>query len=179
VERSKDAKGGQEVAVARATSEQTSEPAGAPRPASEPEIPLEQCAEIAAEIGMKEAERAGVLKAKGLSEPAWAGVEGRWADAISEAVEGGDRTMLETFDAVYVATQERLGKRIGVPEYARILVGIERGEVGAVLAELKLNLSDLVRIQRVWSKRLTESVPLGIEVEKAIDVARGARAPGG
>jgi hypothetical protein len=146
---------------------------------SAPDISLERCAEIAAEIGMKESARAGVLKANGLSGPAWASVEGGWADAISDAAEGGDRTMLETFDAVYVATQERLGKRIGVQEYAHILVGIERGEVGAVLAELKLNLADLVRIQRVWAKRLTESKPLGAEVEKAIEVARAARAPGG
>jgi hypothetical protein len=74
-----------------------------------------------------------------------------------------------------VATLERLGKRIGVHEYARILVGIERGEVGGVLASLELALSDLVRIQRVWAKRLAETPPLGVEVEKAVDAIRSAK----
>jgi hypothetical protein len=117
-----------------------------------------------------------VLKANGLSIASWADIDEKWADAIATALETGDRALVGTFDATYVATQERLGKRIGVVEYARILVGIERGEVGGVLASLELALSDLVRIQRVWAKKLAETPALGAEVEKAVDAIRSAPA---
>jgi hypothetical protein len=146
---------------------------GAAGAAADPGALIEQFAIIAAELTMK-AERADVLKAHGLSEESWIDLEERWANAMTQATESGDRGMLEAFDAAYVAAQERMGKRLGVGEYARILVGIERGEVGRVLAELELKLSDLVRVQRVWSKRLASSPELGIEVEKAVEAARGA-----
>jgi hypothetical protein len=158
-------------------------PAAAPAAAKAPDpgvaevsASIERYAAIAAEIGMKGSDRSNVLKANGLSIASWADIDEKWADAIATALETDDRALVGTFDATYVATQERLGKRIGVVEYARILVGIERGEVGGVLASLELALSDLVRIQRVWAKKLAETPALGAEVEKAVDAIRSAPA---
>lgn len=149
----------------------------APDPgAAEASASIEKYAAIAAEIGMKGSDRGKVLKANGLSMASWADIDEKWSDAIAQALETGDRALVDAFDAAYVATQERLGKRIGVVEYARILVGIERGEVGGVLASLELVLSDLVRIQRVWAKKLAEKPALGAEVEKAVDAIRGQQA---
>lgn len=129
-------------------------------------------AAIAAEIGMKGSNKGKVLKANGLSTASWADIDEKWSDAVAQALETGDRALVDAFDAAYIATQERLGKRIGVVEYARILVGIERGEVGRVLASLELALSDLVRIQRVWAKKLAATPALGAEVEKTVDAIR-------
>jgi hypothetical protein len=155
-------------------------PPEAPPPdpgAAEVSASIERYAAIAAEIGMKGSSRPKVLKANGLSDASWAGIDARWSEALAQDMETGDRALVDVFDATYVATQEKLGKRIGVHEYARILVGIERGEVGGVLASLDLALSDLVRIQRVWAKRLAAAPPLGVEVEKAVDAIRaGAKA---
>jgi hypothetical protein len=152
-------------------------PAAAPDPrVAEVSASIERYAAIAAEIGMKGSDRSKVLKANGLSIASWADIDEKWADAIATDLETGDRALVDTFDATYVATQERLGKRIGVVEYARILVGIERGEVGGVLASLELALSDLVQIQRVWAKKLAETPALGAEVEKAVETIRSAPA---
>ena len=157
------------------------EPPKAPEPRppdpgeAEVSASVERYAAIAAELRMKGSDRSQILKANGLSSASWADIDERWSEAIAQALESGDRALVHAFDASYVATLERLGKRIGVHEYARILVGIERGEVGGVLASLELALSDLVRIQRVWAKRLAETPPLGVEVEKAVDAIRSAK----
>lgn len=140
--------------------------------AAEVAASIEKYAAIAAEIGMKGSNKGKVLKANGLSTASWADIDEKWSDAVAQALETGDRALVDAFDAAYIATQERLGKRIGVVEYARILVGIERGEVGRVLASLELALSDLVRIQRVWAKKLAATPALGAEVEKTVDAIR-------
>ncbi len=56
--------------------------------------------------------------------------------------------------------------------YARLQVGVERGAVGQVLAELDLELGDLVRLQRVWAKRIAGDVELGAALARAVDEAR-------
>ena len=62
--------------------------------------------------------------------------------------------------------------KISVRDYARIQVGIERGAVGPVLAEMKLQLTDLVRIQRMWSVRLSLTPALNAELAAAMAEAR-------
>ncbi len=62
--------------------------------------------------------------------------------------------------------------KISVHDYARIQVGIERGAVGLVLAEMKLQLTDLVRIQRMWSVRLSLTPALNAELAAAMAEAR-------
>ena len=54
----------------------------------------------------------------------------------------------------------------------RIQVGIERGEVGRVLSELSLELGDLMRLQRVWTKRLSESAELAASLSRAVEETR-------
>jgi hypothetical protein len=91
---------------------------------------------------------------------------------MSEQSERGERALQSTFDAAYVAAQGRLRKPIGVREYARIQVGLERGEVGRVLVELELQLSDLMRLQRVWTKKLADAPKLAAELGRAVEEAR-------
>ena len=60
-------------------------------------------------------------------------------------------------------------------EYARIVVAIERGEAGRVLGELKLQLSDLMRIQLDWSKKTASDPELNAQAKAAIQAARKKR----
>ncbi|APR84586.1 Uracil-DNA glycosylase, family 4 [Minicystis rosea] len=141
-------------------------------PALRKDIDVQRYGTIAAELAHKGESRAAVLKAHLLTEPAWSLVDQHWKKAIAQETEEGGRTLLLAFDEAYLATQQRLGKPVGVLEYARIQVGIERGEVGRALAELSLELGDLMRLQRVWTKRLADSPDLAADLDRAVEDAR-------
>jgi hypothetical protein len=147
-----------------------------PRPSvpTAPSAPLslERYGAISAELARRDANRAGILAAHHLTEAAWVAAESRWKQAIAADDERGDRALLAAFDAAYVAAQERREPPLGVAEFARIQVGLERNEVGRVLAELDLQLGDLMRLQRVWAKRLAGSPALADELAQAVEAAR-------
>lgn len=147
-------------------------PLSAPAPALRKDIDLGRYATICAELARKGADRSAVLKAHLLTEPAWSLVDQHYKKALAEETEQGERALLLAFDEAYLAGQERYGKAIGVEEYARLQVGIERGEVGRVLGELSLELGDLMRLQRVWTKRLGESRELGERLARALEETR-------
>jgi hypothetical protein len=71
-----------------------------------------------------------------------------------------------------LAAQERLDPPIGIVEYAQIVVALERGNVGKVLGELDLELSDLMRLQRVWSRRVASSPEVNNSLNAAIEAMR-------
>lgn len=143
-----------------------------PAPELRKDIDLARYAILCAEIAQKGALRAAVLKAHLLTEPAWSMVDQHYKRALADEAEQGGRALLLAFDEAYLGAQQRLGKPIGVEEYARIQVGIERGEVGRVLGELSLELGDLMRLQRVWTKRLSESPDLAASLSRAVEETR-------
>ncbi len=151
-----------------------------PRPpmATEPTNPLrddlslERYAAISAELARRGADRAAVLRAHDLAEVSWHVVDQHFRDALAEEKELGSSALADAFDAAYVAAEERLRPKVGVAEYARIQVALERGEVGRVLADLALELGDLMRLQRVWGKRLAASPALAADLARAVESAR-------
>jgi hypothetical protein len=150
--------------------------AGASRPSQvePPQLSIEAYAAISAEFAQKSAERSSVLRGHALTPAAWAAIDRYWTRAIAERTERGERALLASFDAAYVAAQEKIRRPVRVHEYARILVGLERGDVGRVLTELELQLGDLMRLQRVWTKRTAEDAELAEALRQAMDEARRA-----
>jgi hypothetical protein len=136
------------------------------------DLGIERYGAICAELAQKGKDRAAVLRAHLLTEPGWQLVEAHWKKAIARETEAGDRSLLLAFDEAYLGAQQQLGVPIGVREYARIQVGLERGEVGRVLAELDLSLTDLMRLQRVWTKRLADAPGLAAELAHAVEEVR-------
>jgi hypothetical protein len=143
-------------------------------PALRKDLTIDRYASIVAELGRAGTARGAVLKTHLLTEPGWIMVDQHWKKALAREAEEGGRVLLLAFDEAFLATQARLGKPVGVLEYARIQVGLERGQVGRVLGELELELGDLMRLQRVWAKRLADSAELGADLARAIDDARKA-----
>jgi hypothetical protein len=137
------------------------------------DLTLERCAEIAAALAQKGADRGAVLRARMLTEASWAVVEKQWQRVI--AAEAGERTTADAFDDAVVAAQERWPRPIDMAAYARLTVGVERGEVGRLLGELDLELSDLVRLHRVWERRTAASLAVSERLARAIDDARRAQ----
>jgi hypothetical protein len=126
------------------------EPPGPPVRAEE--IPLERLASIAAELAEQRTPRAEVLRAHQLSEREWAAAEHHLRAALEKDARAGGK-LRAAHDGAYVAAVERLRGPITLPEYARIAVGLERGEASEVLEALKIQQAALLPIVRVWTKK--------------------------
>ena len=144
-----------------------------PDPAPE-SVPIERYADISAALSRKGVDRGAVLRAHKLTIAGWGGIDRHWKRALAEQTDRGEKSLLHAFDVAYVNAQGELNRPVGVREYARILIGLERGEVGRVLAALELQLSDLMRLQRVWSKRVAEAPDLAAELAQALEDTRKA-----
>ena len=137
-------------------------------------VPIERYAGISAALSRKGVDRSSVLRAQKLTIAGWGAIDRHWKRALAEQTDRGEKTLLQAFDIAYVSAQGELHRPVGVREYARILIGLERGEIGRVLAALELQLSDLMRFQRVWSKRVADSPDLAAELAVALEEARKA-----
>jgi hypothetical protein len=132
------------------------------------DVSIERCGAITAELSERRAPRAKILRENGLSEAAWAAAERRWTTAI--ASDQGD--LVAAFDGAYVAALERIRGPIRVEEIARLRVAAERGDPGAVLDELKLQGPAMVRIERVWARRLSADPALAARLADAVEAER-------
>ncbi len=158
----------------RATLKMTGAPAAprAPGPMLRKDLTVQRYAEISAALAQKGADRAAVLRSHLLTGPAWSMVEDHWKKAIAAETEQAQSALADAYDDAYVSAQERLCATIDVAAYARLQVGLERGEVGRALADLELSLGDLMRLQRVWARRVAASPQLAAELSAAVDAAR-------
>jgi hypothetical protein len=129
-------------------------------------------AAVSAHLARKGIERIAVLEAHGMTETEFSLLSERWKTSLESETDRGKKDLASAFDMAYVAAQERLDPPIGIAEYAQIVVALERGTVGRVLTELELELSDLMRLQRVWSRRVASSVEAQNSLNAAIEVMR-------
>jgi hypothetical protein len=143
-----------------------------PPPALRKDLGIEAYGALAAELAQRGADRAQVLRARLLTEPVWAHVDQHWKKAMAQEIEQGGRALQAAFDDAYLAAQGRVGRKVGVAEYARIQVAVERGEIGRVLADLGLELGDLMRLQRAFARRLAADPALAAELARAVEDVR-------
>ncbi|WP_433933990.1 DUF2169 domain-containing protein [Sorangium cellulosum] len=143
-----------------------------PEPAVRPEdVTVERFAAISAELAEQRAPRADVLRAHGLSERAWAPVERHVRALLDRDARAGGK-LRAAHDAAYVAAVETFRGPIGLPEYARIAVGLERGMAGEVLDALAIQRAALMPIVRVWTKRAAGQMALSAELMALMDKLR-------
>ena len=158
------------------------EPAPAPAPAeaaaepAEPPlelIPVEQCGAIAASLARRPDDAAKILEENKLKEKRWKAIDAYWAEQIRDETGHGKARLLRAYDTAYVARLEEERGPIEVDEYARLVVAAERGQAGPVLRELSLPTGAMVRIERVFLRRIVDRPALGERVRKAVEAARG------
>ncbi|WP_437690662.1 DUF2169 domain-containing protein [Sorangium sp. So ce176] len=143
-----------------------------PEPAVRPEdVTVERFAAISAEIAEQRAPRAEVLRAHGMSERAWAPVERHIRALLDKDARAGGK-LRAAHDAAYVAAVESFRGPIGLPEYARIAVGLERGMASEVLDALAIQRTALMPIVRVWTKRAAGQMALSAELMALMDKLR-------
>jgi len=140
-------------------------------------ISLPRYAAISVELTQKGVDRSAALARHGLSVAAWTAVNRHWQRAMGPAAGEEGKALSATFDEAYLgAMAELLGKTIGPAAYARVVVGLERREMNRVLAELEVQLGDLMRIKRVWERKVEKDAALAAEVNAAIRALREGRA---
>ena len=131
--------------------------------------PVERCAAIAASVARSRSDRAAILERNDFTEETWKAVERRWAGAISEEATRGKAGLLRAYDEAYLAQLEVERGPITVKEYARLVVAAERGTEPEALVELGLPRGAMLRVQRVWMKKMSA---LGRQVREAVEAER-------
>jgi hypothetical protein len=144
---------------------------------SEPKLPLEKhpierCAAIAASIARTCAETAQILEVEKLDPAVWAALDKHWNDAISKEMAKGKMGLLQAYDAAYVAQLEQERGPLHIEEYARLVVALERGGTDEALAEMTLPRGAIIRIERVWLKKIATTPALAASVCEAVDDER-------
>lgn len=134
---------------------------------------LDECAQIRASLNVKGLDKAVLFERHDLTDASWNRLEREHLKAIDEAVQGGDLSMLERYDDAYVTGQESArGSVIDTLAYAKIQVGRERGAIAAVLEELGIGRNELLRLDRVWRRRLAANPNLADQVEDEMERLR-------
>jgi hypothetical protein len=128
-------------------------------------------AKVSAALRAGGGERAFVLAQHGLDAEGLYALEDTWTSALAAETEAGKRELLMAFDVAYVAALERLPDPIGLYEYARIAVALERGRGPEILRDFGLELDDAIRLERVWTRRAARSPSVQDELEAELDIA--------
>jgi len=136
--------------------------------------PIERCAAIAARIVHRRVNTPNILEEHELTPDTWAALEKHWTSALRVESERGKTALLSAYDSAYVAALEDARGPILVDEYAKIVVGAERGKAAEALAALDLPRGAGIRIERVWLKKTGDDTALAAEARRAVDAAREA-----
>lgn len=136
---------------------------------NEAELTVERVARIAASLHLDPAREVDILDANELDEPAWERIEETHDDAIRSALEAGDTSQLEAYDAAYVERIEEERGPITVEDYASILSAGRRGSSATRLAELEIPEASEMVLMRVFEARLAHDAPAARVFRAALD----------
>lgn len=118
------------------------------------------------------AERGDVLDQHGITQTDLASFEARFREAITHETDRGSDALLSEYDEAFVEGIERAKGPISAEGYARIVIGRERGRIAVIAEALGVPRSAMMRIERVWRRRINRDPALGREVARLIDEAR-------
>jgi hypothetical protein len=151
-------------------------PAPSPAPVPVVELSVEKTATVAAELAERRDPRAQVLGRHGLGEADFAANDRRWMETIQSEASRGRTGLRSAHDTAYLAAVERFRGPITVGEYARVLVGLERGTAGEVLDALSIQRPALMPLVRVWTRKVAADGRLS---DEATALLASLRAPAG
>ncbi len=136
------------------------------------ELSIEETAVIAAELAEGKAEKVKVLEAHSLSDSGWTKNAARWHAAMEEELGHGKNALRGAYDAAYVKRVEGFRGEIKVEEYARVVVGLERGRAADELDRLRIHREALMPMVRVWSRKVAQDMNVGKAAVRALREAR-------
>ena len=136
------------------------------------ELTLERVAAITAALDSNPDEKPAILHQFDTQEGALRTASEHVHEAQMAALHRGDRSLLDHYDSAYVAQLEQQRGVITVDDYARLEVAIERDNLATALTELQLPAAAVLRIKRVWMRRLVNDMLLGKRVRESLKSAR-------
>ena len=136
--------------------------------------PLDRCAAIAASLARRPDETDAILGRHGLDAGLWQRLHRHHVDLVRADEGHGNTGPRDAYDDAYVAQVEEERGAIQPGEHARLLVAVERGQGDQVLALLDVPKGALMRLQRVWMRRMKSDPALGRAVRQAMDEHRKA-----
>lgn len=137
----------------------------------DPVLSLEECAALTARLDMGPDERERALTDMELDEEQWLDLHAHWQGTIDEELERGVADSITSFDEAYVAQLEVLRGPIDSEDYARLERAAERGQTEQVRAALDIPAPGLVRVKRVWVRRLCADPTLRADFIDALECA--------
>jgi hypothetical protein len=154
-------------------------PAPMPHTGAAPQEPprvlsIEELATIAAELAERREPRAEVLRRHRLSEADLETHDRHWMDRIRREASRGRGELRSAHDAAYLAAVEGFRGPITANDYARVVVGLERGTANEVLDDLAIQRPALMPIVRVWTKKVAADGRLADEVGALLGTLRAA-----
>jgi hypothetical protein len=153
------------------------EPARVPAPAPAPTGPresleLEACAALRAALTKPGADRAAVLRDHRVEEAVFTRIEREHLKAIDEGAKAGDTALLDRYEDAYVAALDERSGPIDELAYARLQFAKESGSLTETLESLGVTRSELMRLDRVWRRRMVRDRELAERVEDELERLR-------
>ncbi len=121
---------------------------------NEADFTVERVARIAASLDLEPELQSDILSANELDEDAWERIEGAHDDALRSALEAGDSSRLEAYDAAYLARIEEERGEISLADYGSIVAAASNGSTASRLAELEIPEAAEMVLVRVFERRL-------------------------
>jgi hypothetical protein len=149
--------------------EERAEPEPPPPPPPRETLTLEECAAVRAELSLKGADKAQVLAKHRLSDASWSKLEREHLKAIDEASQTGNLELLDRYDDAYVAAQDALRTPIDEKKYASLRTAREKGRLARALDEAGVSRAELMRLDRVWARRMQADKALGERVDAELE----------
>ncbi|UQA55437.1 hypothetical protein [Polyangium aurulentum] len=124
------------------------------------DLDLEAYATVMAELAAAGDARTEVLARHGLDEDRWDAIDSHWQERLSEALAEeaeGIPALLAAYTAAYAAAQRALTPPMPLEQFARVTRLLQAtGDLQAALAKVGVTLSDFVRSNEHWSRRMAE-----------------------
>lgn len=147
----------------------------APEPAGPREqLELEECAALRARLTRPGADRAEILRADRLDEALFTRLEREHLKAIDEGAKAGRSELLDRYEDAYVAALDERSGPIDELAYARLQFAKESGALAEALETMGVARSELMRLERVWRRRMLRDRELAERVEDELERLRSA-----
>lgn len=143
-----------------------------PSPRSPDDVTIELCAAIRAAIDVHPSLEEAVLEQERLTREDWRTAEQRCRESLAAAVHRGEPELLASFDEAYLQRLEQERGPIDADTYAALELAIERGSSSDVIVDLGIPRPALIRVKRVWARRLVADAELRREVREAMTARR-------
>ena len=144
--------------------------------ASEPEMTLEEFADVSAKVSEQDRDREKILEDLELDERNWGIEERAWTEKIAREAEKGDGGLAAEFAALFLVAQDKLKKPHepkSKEKYVSVKAELERADKPKeVLEKHEICFGEWMRLERHWADAAAKDRALAAELNEMLTQAR-------